>query len=412
MVNPLSGDSKIRHFSFLPPVLPSRGIKTWQIVFGLGFFLWLVLLSLKLSGVIPREPIAEALWWLTAINFLIGILVIYGSCEALVEGADNLSLLLKWDSFIAGTVGEILTLLPELVIIFLLIRINPYLSFLIAIVCIYNNALAFSVYSFLLPKDLRGRYLMPESVTRAGTEVLIAGSGIALVLGLVMIALGLNTETAVLDEPDLLIVGIALLGIFLFYLHSLFKYYSHTSKLDETSAKFHSTEETGVGARRLVTWASTIFFLVIGAIGARIGGEAASSIGDALLNSFHLPLIPSALILAFFGSIDEYVVVFQAHRQKLMGIALSNIFGGITQVMFLVVPFTLILIAVSGLLGFVDGSIPINFVTTVVVILLFPVFFVLFEYLEEDHTLNNLDAAGMLGIFILILYVLLFMSWL
>jgi len=351
------------------------------------------------------------MWWLTPINFLVGILVIYGSCEALIEGADNLSLLLRLDSFIGGTIGEILTLLPELVIVFLLIKINPYLVFLIAIVCIYNNALAFGVYSFLLPKDLRGKYLMPDSVTRAGTEVLIAGSGIALVLGLVMIALGLNTKKAVLDEPDLLIIGIALLGIFFFYLHSLFKYYSHPSKLDEASAQFHSTKGAGAGTRRKVTWISTIVFLVIGAIGARIGGEAASSVGDALLNTFHLPLIPSALILAFFGSIDEYVVVFQAHRQKLMGIALSNIFGGITQVMFLVVPFTLILIAVGGLLGFVDGSIPINFVTTVVVILLFPVFFVLFEYLEEDHTLNNLDAAGMLAIFILILYALLFMSW-
>lgn len=390
----------VKHYGFVPPLRIIKGVRTWHLLIIIGFFLWFVLKLTTRLGLIPRTPTIPQDWLLAGGNMLVGILIVYGTCEALVIGAQVLGQSVRWNTFLTGTITEILTLLPELVIIVFLVKVSPFLTFLVATVSIYNNALVFSIYSFLLPKDVKGKYLMPEPITKAGTEVLIAGSGIALVIGLVMMVFGHNVKNPALSEFDLIFVGIALLVIFGFYLHSLFRYYS--AALEEAAPKGELSSPPSLGR--------AIFFLGIGVIGAYIGGEAVSAVGDTLVNVLKINLIPSAILLGFFGAIDEYVIIFQAHRQKLMGIALSNCFGGITQVMFLVVPFTLIAIGISGLLGIVNGTLPINFVTTLVVVLLFPVFFVLFAYLEEDHTLNNLDAAGMLVIFILILYALLFMS--
>jgi Ca2+/Na+ antiporter len=152
------------------------------------------------------------------------------------------------------------------------------------------------------------------------------------------------------------------------------------------------------------SWGAIISMLALGTAGAFIGGESISAFADSALHQLSLPQVPTAIILAFFAGVSEYLIVYKAHRKHELGIALSNVFGAITQQMFLVLPFTALFIALMG------ATIPINFVTTISLILLFPVFFVLFEYLEEDHTLNNLDAAGMVGIFALIVYVLLFMS--
>ncbi len=401
MHNHISIHEKTKHYSFIPPVTQLRGIRNWQTTMALGFLVWLALFIVERVGKIPEHPPISIEWLLVAVNMLIGVLLVHGTCESLIAGSQGLASIYRWDTFIAGTITEILTLLPELAIIFFLVKVNPYLTFLVTAAAIYNNALAFSVYSFFLPKDLRGRYLMPEPITKAGTEVLIAGSGMALVIGFVMIVFGHNGKGAVLREIDLIFIGAALLVVFASYLHTLMRYYSKAKEE-------YPTEKESVTFSMSLPKAITLLFF--GVLGAWVGGEAVSKVGDTLVNVLNIPLIPTAILIALFGAFDEYVVIIQSHKQKMMGIALSNVFGGITQIMFLVMPFTLIAIGVSGLLGIVEGSLPINFATTLVIVLLFPVLFVLFEYLEEDHTLNNLDAAGMLAIFVLILYALLFMS--
>ncbi len=117
----------------------------------------------------------------------------------------------------------------------------------------------------------------------------------------------------------------------------------------------------------------------------------------------------TGLILAFFAGISEYVIVYKAHRRGDLGVALSNVCGGITQVLFLVVPFTFLMIGLFSLLtGDPRYVVPIDFTTTSIMVLLFPLFFVLLQYIEEDHTLSNLDAASMTGIYLLLIYVLVF----
>ena len=60
--------------------------------------------------------------------------------------------------------------------------------------------------------------------------------------------------------------------------------------------------------------------------------------------------------------------------------------------------------------GIVTGGaqyvVPITTGTTLLFVLQFPLCYVLLEYLKEDHTLNNLDAASMTAIYALLLYFL------
>jgi len=372
-----------------------KGLKTWQWMMLFGFLLWVALFAAHRLGLIPEELPLGSLVFVSALHLLAGLVILQGACEALILGVERLGARYRWDSFIAGTIGAFIDALPELVVIAFVVRVDALAAFFIAVVAIYNNALVFSVYSFCLPKDVKGKFLMPDAVTRAGTEVLIAGSGITLVLGLVLLALRSETHKTVLNRIDLGLIAVILFVIFGFYLHSLLHYYA---KGEEEEKK------TLDPASRRTGWFAIIGMFALGVLGAFAGGESVSAFAEAAIHRMSLPPVPTALILAFFAAMSEYVIVYKSHRRGELGIALSNVFGGITQVMFLILPFTLAVIALS------NYCIPINFTTTIVILLLFPVFFVLFEYLEEDHTLNNLDAAGMVSIFVLILYVLLFIS--
>lgn len=373
-----------------------KGLQTWQWVMLAGFILWLALFTARKLHLIPEEQAMGMLIALSAAQLIAGFTILQGACEALILGVERLGARYRWDSFIAGTIGEIASNLPEFVVIAFLVLVDPLAAFLIAVVAIYSNALAFSVYSFFLPKDVKGKFLMPDPITRAGTEVLIAGSGIALVIGFVFLALRSESHKTELNRYDLGLIAVVLLTVFGFYLYSLMRYYAKQENEDKAAPLDPAMHN--------VSWGAIFGMLALGTAGAFIGGESISAFAELALHRMSLPQVPTALILAFFAGVSEYLIVFKAHRKGELGIALSNVFGAITQQMFLVLPFTALFIALMG------AAIPINFVTTISLILLFPVFFVLFEYLEEDHTLNNLDAAGMVGIFALIVYVLLFMS--
>jgi hypothetical protein len=77
------------------------------------------------------------------------------------------------------------------------------------------------------------------------------------------------------------------------------------------------------------------------------------------------------------------------------------------QVMFLSLPFAMAVTAVLGLLS--DPAyyvLPINLETTLLMLLMFPLFYVLREYIAEDQPLNNLNAVAMTAIYSLLLYFL------
>ena len=147
--------------------------------------------------------------------------------------------------------------------------------------------------------------------------------------------------------------------------------------------------------------------LALGLLGAYCGGEAIGGFAETALNDLGMPTIPTAAALAFFAGISEYIIVYKSHRRGELGIALSNVFGGLTQVLFLLLPFGLIVIGLGGLITEdAKFEFPVNVVTIMLMLLLFPLFYALHQYIEQERSLSDLDAAGMTGIYLLLLYFL------
>jgi Ca2+/Na+ antiporter len=309
---------------------------------------------------------------------------------------------LRWEGFISGTVGSLVATLPEFVVIAFLVRVEPLAAFVTTVVTIYNNALAFSVYSFFLPKDWRGEFRMPPSLTKAGAEVLIAGSGAAMIIGIIMLVLRADAVKTSLAGLDLVLIGAVLITIYAYYLRALVRYYAEG---DEHDAPSHPPDPHELGHD--TRWVSIASMFALGAAGSFFGGEAIGGFADTALNKLGLPAIATASGLAFFAGISEYIIVYKAHRRGELGIALSNVFGGMTQVLFLLVPFSMIVIAVLGAVtGSAAFAIPITTETILLMLLLFPLLYVLLQHMQEGRALSNSNAVAMTAVYTLLLYFL------
>lgn len=373
-----------------------KDLHGWQIWMGVGLLMWL---ALQLAG--GASWIAANEEAVAGLELVAGLLILQGACEAFVTGVERLGARLRWDGFISGTVGSLLSTLPEFVVIAFLVRVEPLAAVITAIVTIFNNALAFSVYSFFLPKNRLGVYAMPRSLTTAGGEILISGAATALIVGVVMLVLKVGEARDSLVGADLIAIGVVLLAIYGWYVQSLLKYYAEGNDDEESvppdpARLGHHTSWLAIG---------TMFSL--GLIGSYAGGESIGGFAETALTQLGLPTIPTAAALAFFAGISEYIIVWKSHQRGELGIALSNVFGGMTQVMFLLLPFTMILLGVLGLAtGDAQYVFPITPATLLLMLLLFPLFYALHQFVEQEKALSNLDGAAMTGIYLLLLYFL------
>lgn len=399
----------------IPDVLPSReywvatalraidaryrGITGWQVLMMSGLAAWAALFLNDHFSWVSLEG-RDGL--LAVVRLVTGLVILAGACEAFLVAVERMGARFRWNGFISGTVGSLLSTLPEFVVIFFLVRVAPLAAFVTSVVTIFNNALAFSIYSFFLPKDREGSFAMPKSLSRAGGEILISGGAIALVVGLYMIVVKTENQVSALAGLDLVAIGVVLIATYGYYVYSLLQYYSEG--LDDKESVPPDPHHLGHDT----STAGIVSMFALGTVGAYCGGEAIGGFAEIALDRLGLPTIPTAAALAFFAGISEYIIVVKAHRRGELGIALSNVFGGITQVMFLLLPFALLVI---GLLGATTGSaqyvIPITTPTTLLMLLLFPLFYALYQYMEQEKSLSNLDAAGMTGIYLLLLYFLL-----
>jgi len=376
----------------------NRHLTLWELLMAVGLILWALLFVNEHAGLVATEEY-NALF--AAVQLVTGLLAIQGSCEAFIHGVERLGARLHWDGFISGTVGSVLSTLPEFVVIAFLVQVDPLAAFVTATVTIYNNALAFSIYSFFLPKDKRGAFRMPRSLTSAGGEILIAGGAVTLIVGAIMVMLKLEGSRDVLAGVDLLVIAFVLLGIYGYYLVTLVRYYGEGAD----HAESHQPEPHRLGHD--TSWPAIGTMFGLGIIGAYCGGEAIGAFAETALDSLGLPTIPTAAALAFFAGISEYIIVYKSHRRGELGIALSNVFGGMTQVMFLLLPFGLLVIGIVGMTtGDAAYAIKINSGTMMLMLLLFPLFYALHQYISQEKTLSDLDAASMTGIYLLLLYFL------
>lgn len=381
----------------------------WIVKFCIGTLFFVGLWCIR----VYELPISQGLH--AILSLITGLIILQVACEILVIATERLAARKNWDHYIAGTLAEILSTIPELVVIAFVIPVSPTAAFVIALITIYNNALVFSLYSFFLPKNKKGRFLMPEPITEAGTQILIAGAGFSLIVGLLLLTLNATKQAKTnLESYDLIILGFLLLVIFSVYIYKLVRDYASEEQSVRDTLNLSESEvehrKSAVYTNVRASSRSRIGLLfIIGVAGALMGGESVSIFAETLIHELGFNPMLTALLLAIFAGMSEYVILWTSHKKREYGIALANAFGGITQVMFLVLPFTMISIGIYEILiNSSHSELPLAFDLSHILLLifLFPMFFVMFELLEEDHTLGILDTTIMTGIFILIILIL------
>ncbi|MDP5055124.1 MAG: hypothetical protein NWP69_15150 [Congregibacter sp.] len=391
--------SKYR-FGVVPP---------WLARLLLGFGL-LILDEGILRSAVEAHPAVMA-----GLQFLSGMIILMATCEVLVTATERLAARLHWNHYTAGTVAEILSTIPELVVIAFIIHVSPSTAFIIALITIYNNALVFSLYSYFLPKDKHGEFVMPVPITKAGTQILIGGGAMGLILGLVMLTFNSSGQTKTSFNPiDLGFVSFILLSIFVVYIYKLMTSYAAEEaevreNLSMSAEDIRQRIDIVYENIRPSNPATIALLFFVGVVGAFFGGRQVSGFAEFMLSEAQFNPILTALILAVFAGMSEYVILWQSHRKREYGIALANAFGGITQVMFLVFPYTLVCIAVyQTAINPVHPELPLEFSVAHVLLLLFlfPTFYTLSSLLEEDHTLGILDTVIMSGIFLFLIVLL------
>jgi len=393
----------------LPPALLRYPVPPWALRLGLGLLLWVAAVGFE------RLRVPQPQWLAAPLYLATGLVILQAACQSLVETTERLAARLSWDHYVAGTVAEILSTLPELVVVAFIIPISPVAAFAIVLITIYSNTLVFSLYSFFLPKDQYGKFLMPRPITEAGSQVLIAGAALGLIMGLAMLALSAGEHPKRAFAPhDLWIISLILLLVFAVYVYKLVTAYaSEEQQVRETL----SLNPAQVARRRALvyqhvrksSWNRIAWLFVIGILGAVLGGERVSAFAEIAIGDLGLNNLLTALILAGFAGMSEYVILWESHRKQEYGIALANAFGGITQVLLLVLPFTLLAIAVyETWINPGHPHLPIGFTLSNIFLLifLFPTFFVLLELLEEDHTFGILDTTVMTTIVVLLILLL------
>jgi len=393
-----------------PSHLLWRGYPPWTRPMIIGLALWGALAALELLA-IELPAIVRSAGFL-----LIGLLILHTACDALISAAERIAARKRWDHYVAATLAEMLSTLPELVAIGFVIAVSPEAALTIALVTIYNNAFVFSIYSYFLPKNQRGRYVMPQAVTEAGSQLLIAGAGIGSVMGLVMLVfVGTDQPKQAFAIADLILLSLLMFGIFAVYMTVLVRGYASEEiavreALDMTSEQVAARRSRVYEAVTGTSSGAIALVLVLGISAAFLGGERISAFARTAIDELEINPIATAVLLAAFAGMSEYVILWRAHRKGQYRIALANAFGGITQVMFLVLPFTMLAIGIyQGTFGTEHIELPLAFshATLLLFLLLFPTFFVLLELIQEDHTLGPLDTAIMAAIFVLIITILL-----
>jgi len=392
-----------------PAYLHKYKTPPWVVRMAVGYLLWIALFLLDVYS-IELPHYLEAIF-----SLVVGLIIIQVACQVLVTATERFAARMRWTHYVAGTASEILSTLPELVVIGFLVPVSPLTAFIVAIITIYNNALVFSIYSYFLPKDYKGKYLMPKPITDAGTQVLIAGGALGLVMGIVMLILSSNGHPKeAFDAIDLGVIAFLLLAIFMAYLYKLLR--DLGKEEDDVQATLKLTEDEMIERQQLAfknversSLSQIMLLLALGVLGAFLGGESIADFASLSIQDMGLSGIVAAMILAGFAGMSEYVILWTSHRKKEYGIALANAFGGIAQLMFLIVPFTFLAIAYYQ--AFINPNhpdLPILFSVPNILLLifLFPTLHTLASLLENDHTMDILDTTIMVTLVGLLLILL------
>ena len=359
-------------------------VKSWHLSYITGLAVLVAMTVLQSLGIHPE--------WTAFVELTAGIMIIAGACEAFVHAVEGISHNLDMTDYVSGIYASLASTIPELsVITFLVVGGEFEMAWVLALATIFVNSLVFAVYSLFLPKDERGNFQLPDAIMWVGSDLLSMAAVISLSVGLSMLMLHVFAAPG----TELLIFGLCLIAVFVAYLFRITKYYGKCEP-GATDPTLTCDLHVKKMPRRTV-----VGLLFIASLGALLGGEALASFADYATQTMHLTFIHAALLLVVFGGAPEYIIVASSHKKEQVEVALSNAFGGIVQVFFVIFGYTLI---VAGLVG---GVVPIDLFSVVLLFFAFPSLFILRVMITDDSKVNNLEAIAMISVFIMMLYMLL-----
>ena len=341
-----------------------------------------------------------------------GILLIAGACEAFVLSVEGIAHNMRLTDYVSGIYASIASTIPEICVVLFLILGGAYeMAWVLALATIFMNSLVFAVYTLILPKDEHGNFRLPDAIMWVGSDLLAMGAVISLSVGLSMMLVHLFPVTPTggeirqyLDAGELILFGLCLVFVFIAYLYQITKYYGRCDPTSEDP--YLSCDVTHAP----MTKRNVVVLIALASLGALLGGEALSSFAHFAINEAGLPIIHAALLLVIFGGTPEYIIVASSHRKNELEIALSNAFGGIVQVFFVIFGFTMIF---SGIIGYIDplylgiDILPIDVYSVVLLLFAFPTLFILRVMITDDSKINALESVSMIAVFIMMLYILL-----
>jgi hypothetical protein len=338
-----------------------------------------------------------------------GLMVVFGSCEAMILAVQGVGGRLGWNEFVAGNVAGLASNVPEVVMLGFVVAAQPRVAFIVVALTLHVNALAFGVYSALLPRDATGHARMPDALVRISTDLVAAGGGVFLSTGLLMACMKLF-ETGEHRGEGFGVVDLAGLGTVLLLVQVV-----ATVELIRRSPKAEAKGgAVDPGAEPLPSWGRIGGYAAVGAGASLLGGHAVGDFADLLVGGLTragYSEMFGALVLSVFSGAGAFVMMISAHARKMYDIALAGVSGAITQVPFVVLPAVLLMMAVLAQLGVVpvlpNGSVlPIDLETTSVVLLAFPPMLILYKSVQDDGHVSWVETAGMVSVFAVTIFFL------
>jgi hypothetical protein len=352
---------------------------------------------------------ALPLWLTAACLGLGGLAVVFGSCEAMIKSVEGVGKRVGWNPFVSGTMAGLASNVPELVMLGFVLAAAPRVGFIVTCLTLHVGALAFGLYSGLLPRDAGGYARLPEALVKINTDLFAAAAGVFLGTGLVMLMLRTfsagNHAGEGLGVVDLYALGGALLFVQVVATLELVKRFSGVEG-DEA--------RDGPPPEPPPSWAAIAGFGAIGLATSVLGGHAVGDFADILVGALEeagYPEMVGTLLLSVFASAGAFAMIITSHSKKMYDVALASAAGQVSQVPFVVLPVALILMAILAQTGVIptasSGAIlPIDLETTSVMLLAFPPMLMLWKAVQDDGQVNWVETASMICVFGIVLYLL------
>lgn len=352
-------------------------------------------------------------WIAITLSAVGGLMTVFGSCEAMILCVDGLGERLRWNPFVAGTMAGLASNVPELVMLGFVVAQEPRVAFVVSCLTLHVNALVFGIYSALLPKDKSGHAHLPEAITKQGTDLILCGAGLFMATGMLMLAMRAfemgDHRGEGLGKGDLLAMGIGLLLVQVVAVLDLVKRFA--------AADAAQPAATGAGAEPAEpppSWGSVIGYGALGICTSVVGGHAVGDFADGLVDALterQYPEMVGAIVVSLFAGVASYLMVATAHMKGKFDVALSNVSGAVTQVPFVILPGTMLIMALLAQLGVIPilphgAVLAIDLETTTVVMFGAPTLLVLWHSIQDDGKVNPLETTIMVVVFGLIIYFL------